>query len=131
MPFDGIGWEKARAAALMDQVIDLIGTEDRWCQFTGQSWDRQRRCIYNAIYAVGGVEVLDKPVSLAIAQVTGRPLFTISIPEFNDHKRTTHALVMRVLRQARANILRPDEQPPAPPAPLFAWLRRLFGALVS
>ena len=102
MPFDGIRYE-GRNAALdkMDKVIDLLSDERRWCKRQLRSPDG-RYCVLGAIQAAGAVAELKAPVLLAIEQVTGH---VWRIEDFNDHSTTTHALVVRVLWQARENVI--------------------------
>lgn len=90
----------------IDRVIDLLTTEDRWCQGQLETADG-RRCIMGAIQAVDGADVLIHAIAIAIRQVTGRRFSWIasnSIPRFNDDYATSHALVMTVLFQAREAI---------------------------
>jgi hypothetical protein len=103
MPLDDTGFRKhGEPLDKIDRVIDLLVTEDRWCQ--GHLVTRDgRRCIMGAITAVGGTDVLVRPVMLAIRQVTERDFDRIE--RFNDAQTTTHALVLTVLYQARENIL--------------------------
>ena len=53
--------------------------------------------------AVDAVSELKKSILLAIEQLTWHTY--PSIEAFNDQPATTHDLVLKVLRQARANIL--------------------------
>jgi hypothetical protein len=112
MPFDGTGYER-RIEALgdIDKVIDLLGDRNRWCKRQLQTPDG-RYCILGALRAAGAELALKEPILLAIKQVTGRS--ERRIEHFNDDPQTTHALVMKVLRQARENILveaRPAAEP--------------------
>jgi hypothetical protein len=103
MPLDYTGFRK-RSEPLdkIDRVIDLLATEDRWCK--GQLVTKDgRRCIMGAIEAVRGTDVLVRPVSRAIRQVTAHNFGRIE--RFNDDPTTTHALVLSVLFQAREIIL--------------------------
>jgi hypothetical protein len=80
---------------------------------------------------------LKEPILLAIKQVTGRDYLRIEM--FNDHPLTTHSLVIKVLHQARENIVNGVvERPMALAAPQTGtwWsgslkplhqLRRIFG----
>jgi hypothetical protein len=103
MPFDGAVYEgRVRSLDKIDKVIDLLSNEKRWCKRRRRTRDG-RYCIAGAITAVDAVSELRKPILLAIEQVTGR--YYCSIESFNDHPRTTHALVVRVLGQARENVL--------------------------
>jgi hypothetical protein len=103
MPFDGTGYEgRIEALDKMDKVIDLLAREDRWCKQQLRSYDG-RRCILGAMMAADATIALKEPILLAIKQVTGRDYLRIEM--FNDHPLTTHALVVRVLSQARENII--------------------------
>ncbi len=137
MPFDGTGYEgRIEAIDKMDKVIDLLGREDRWCKQQLRSYDG-RRCILGAMMAADATIVLKEPILLAIKQVTGRDYLRIEM--FNDHPLTTHGLVLKVLQQARENVINGVMERPATPAslaaatwwtgPLKPWaqLRRLFG----
>jgi len=136
MPFDGTGYE-SRIDALdkIDKVIDLLAREDRWCKQQLRSYDG-RRCILGAMMAADATVALKEPILLAIRQVTGRDYLRIEM--FNDHPLTTHGLMLRVLHQARDNVIRgvmerPANTTPAPTATRWAgalkpWakLRELF-----
>src|SRR5260221_9761897 len=103
MPFDGTSYE-GRNPALdkMDKVIDLLSDPRRWCQKRLQTPDR-RYCIAGAMRAADAVAELKLPILLAIEQVTGHSYARIE--DFNDHRVTPHPLVVRVLWQARENII--------------------------
>jgi hypothetical protein len=137
MPFDGTGYEgRIDAIDKMDKVIDLLSREDRWCKQQLRSYDG-RRCILGAMMAADATIVLKEPILLAIKQVTGRDYLRIEM--FNDHPLTTHGLVLKVLSQARENVVHGvAERPPVPASPpVGAWwrgsikpwnqLRRVFG----
>jgi hypothetical protein len=137
MPFDGTGYEgRIEALDKMDKVIDLLAREDRWCKQQLRSYDG-RRCILGAMMAADATIALKEPILLAIRQVTGRDYLRIEM--FNDHPLTTHGLVLRVLGQARENIVNGVvERVPAPAASatgtwwagtLKPWtqLRKMFG----
>ena len=136
MPFDGIGYEgHIDALDRVDKVIDLLSREDRWCKQQLRSYDG-RRCILGAMMAADATIALKEPILTAIKQVTGRDYLRIEM--FNDHPLTSHALVVRVLNQARDNIItgvveRPRTRTASPPpawwsSPLkpLSHLRRLF-----
>jgi hypothetical protein len=137
MPFDGTGYEgRIEALDRMDKVIDLLSREDRWCKQQLRSYDG-RRCILGAMMAADATIVLKEPILLAIKQVTGRDYLRIEM--FNDHPLTTHGLVLKVLHQARDNVVNGvAERPPVLTSPpVGAWwrgslrpwsqLRRVFG----
>jgi hypothetical protein len=121
MPFDGTGYEgRIEALDKVDKVIDLLGQEDRWCKQQLRSYDG-RRCILGAMMAADATVALKEPILLAIRQVTGRDYLRIEM--FNDHPLTTHGLVLRVLNQARDNIVQGVlTRPAAPPqVPTARW----------
>jgi hypothetical protein len=137
MPFDGTGYEgRIEALDKMDKVIDLLSREDRWCKQQLRSYDG-RRCILGAMMAADATIVLKEPILLAIKQVTGRDYLRIEM--FNDHPLTTHGLVLKVLHQARDNVVHGVAERPlvsaSPPAGAWwrgslkplAQLRRVFG----
>jgi hypothetical protein len=102
MPLDGTVLAVSfDALEKMDKVIDLLAREDHW----GPQQLRRyggRYCILGAMLEVNAFAPLREPILLAIKQITGRCL-RIEAP--NDHPWTSHGLVLRVLRQARHNIL--------------------------
>jgi hypothetical protein len=103
MPFDGIGCEgRIEALDKVDKVIDLLAREDRWCKQQLRSYDG-RRCILGAMMAADATIALKEPILAAIKQVTGRDYLRIEM--FNDHPLTTHGMVVKVLHQARDNIV--------------------------
>ena len=103
MPLDDTGWQD-RIGPLdkIDRVIDLLATEDRWCQGCLVTPDG-RRCIMGAVQEVNGADSLVRPILLAIRQVTGRRFGRIE--RFNDDPATTHGLVLSMLFRARSNIV--------------------------
>jgi hypothetical protein len=134
MPFDGTGHE-ARIEVLdkMDKVIDLLSREDRWCKQQLRSYDG-RRCILGAMMAADATIALKEPILTAIKQVTGRDYLRIEM--FNDHPLTTHGMVVKVLGQARDNVVTGTTAQPRSraAAPASVWsplkpltqLRKLF-----
>jgi hypothetical protein len=102
MPFDGTLYQpRIDAIGKIDQVIDLLSSETRWCK--GRIYtDDGRRCLLGALKAANAQSALKGPVLAAIRQVTGRHF--ASIPRFNDDLSTTHATVLQVLHQTRANL---------------------------
>jgi hypothetical protein len=136
MPFDGTGREgRIEALDKMEKVIDLLSREDRWCKQQLRSYDG-RRCILGAMMAADATIALKEPILMAIKQVTGRDYLRIEM--FNDHPLTTHATVVKVLNQARENIVTgvATRTRAGTPAPVPTWwdaplkplshLRRLF-----
>jgi hypothetical protein len=123
MPFDGTVFEaRVRSLDKIDKVIDLLSDETRWCKKQLKTPDG-RYCIAGAIVAVDATMDLKKAIFLAIEQVTGD--YYRSIEAFNDHQRTTHALVVKVLQTARGNML--GESPPATRQSVRAWARLFRG----
>ena len=124
MPFDGSQYE-GRNPALdkMDRVIDLLGDERRWCKGFVKTPDG-RYCILGAMQAVLAELALAEPILLAISQVTGRHQ---RIDRFNDHPFTTHALVVKVLWQARENIVNGAARPAQQGIGTRALFRKVFG----
>jgi hypothetical protein len=85
----------------MDRVITLLSSERRWCKQHMRTPDG-RRCILGAL-ADADAQSLQGQILFAINEVTGR-LYR-RIEAFNDDPSTTYALVIRVLLQARENIV--------------------------
>ena len=104
MPFDGTGYEgRVLSLEKLDKVIDLLSDERRWCQGLLKAPDG-RYCIAGAMIAVDATtRDIRKAILLAIKQVTAR--YSHDIETFNDDPRTTHALVVKVLQQARACLI--------------------------
>ena len=103
MPFDGRGFgDSFEALDKIDKVINLLAREDRWCKQQLRTYDG-RRCILGAMMDADATLVLMGPILLAIEQVTCCDYSKVEV--FNDSPSTSHALVLRVLRQARDNIL--------------------------
>jgi hypothetical protein len=126
MPFDGIVFEaRVRSLDKIDKVIDLLSDETRWCKKQLKTPDG-RYCIAGAIVAVDATIELKKAIFLAIEQVTGD--YYRSIEAFNDHQRTTHALVVKVLQQARESILSDNSTVTKHRVGAWARLGRFFGS---
>ncbi len=123
MPFDGTGYERRiQALDKIDEVIDLLGDEKRWCKGFVKTPDG-RYCILGAMQAVHAGKELAEPIMLAISQVTGHSHW---IDRFNDHPLTTHADVLKVLQQARLNSLTAAPTTPKPRVGAWARLRSVF-----
>jgi hypothetical protein len=124
MPFDGAHFE---ALEKIDKVIDLLVREDRWCKRELRTHDG-RRCILGAMIDADATIVLREPILLAIKQVTGRDYGKVEV--FNDSPVTSHGLILRVLHQARDNVLSRRFAPPVAASPswtgmLWPWAARL------
>ncbi len=55
----------------MDEVIDLLGTPDKWCKGALRSHDG-RYCIRGAVRAVDAADALEPSILEAIGQVAGK-----------------------------------------------------------
>ena len=101
LPFDGNNYKRSVDIEKLDRMITLLSDKRRWCQGQLQTADG-RYCIGGAMMAVGATLALRSPILHAIEQVTGRDYARIE--RFNDDLRTTHGLVIKVLRTARENL---------------------------
>ncbi|MGC2202334.1 MAG: hypothetical protein WA633_19625 [Stellaceae bacterium] len=102
MPFDGTENFDNHPLAKLGAVERLLATEQQWCK--GRLRDAHgRHCLVGAIEAVGGRQVLQKPVLQAAREVSGKRYWRIEF--FNDDPRTTHADVLQVLRRTRENMI--------------------------
>lgn len=127
MPFDGTGFSENPALESIDAVLKLLASNRRWCKGAFSTRDG-RHCLMGAMQATNS-HLLLKPVVLrAIKRVTGRSFSCIE--SFNDHRATTHALVLQVLHQAREWII--FGEPAAPPrrSRLTSWLMSVRNRLV-
>jgi hypothetical protein len=102
MPFDGVRFVTHEPLDKLDQVIDLLGTPDRWCKGALRSHDG-RYCIRGAVRAVNGAELLEPAILQAVVEVAGRRFRRIEA--FNDHPNTSHDQIVAVLHRARDNII--------------------------
>jgi hypothetical protein len=122
MPFDGIDALDNHPIAKLGAVERMLATEQQWCK--GRLRDAHgRHCLVGAIEAVGGRQVLQRPVLQAAREVSGKRYWRIEF--FNDDPRTTHADVLQVLRRTRENMIAGmigsyDRQPPH-----RRWIRAL------
>ena len=101
MPFDGVGFIGNESVRKMDEVIDLLGTPDKWCKGALRSHDG-RYCIRGAVRAVDAADTLEPSILQAIGQVAGKRFRRIE--SFNDHPNTSHEQVLAVLYRARENL---------------------------
>ena len=101
MPFDGVGFIGNESVRKMDEVIDLLGTPDKWCKGALRSHDG-RYCIRGAVRAVDAADALEPTILEAIGQVAGKRFRRIE--SFNDHPNTSHEQVLTVLHRARDNL---------------------------
>jgi len=102
MPFDGIDAFDNHPIAKLGAVERMLATEQQWCK--GRLRDAHgRHCLVGAIEAVGGRQVLQKPILQAAREVSGKRYWRIEF--FNDDPRTTHTDVLQVLRRTRENMI--------------------------
>jgi hypothetical protein len=101
MAFDGTHAPRLLAYDKIYEIMKLIGSEDRWCQGTLTKLDG-RRCLIAAMYSVNAKELLEPIILRAIHDVTGKRFRRIE--RFNDHRTTSHAIVMQVLGRARDSL---------------------------
>jgi len=124
MPFDGIDGFDNHPMAKLGAVERMLATEQQWCK--GRLRDAHgRHCLVGAIEAVGGRQLLQKPILQAAREVSGKRYWRIEF--FNDDPRTTHADVLLVLRRTRENMIAGmlssyDRQPRHQ-----RWIRAFFG----
>jgi hypothetical protein len=133
MPFDGVGFPN-QSLQKIDEVIDLLGTPEKWCKGALRSHDG-RYCIRGAVRAVDAADVLEPMILDAIGQVAGRRFRRIE--SFNDHPNTSHEQVLAVLHRTRDNLSAGKVAvggggPPRrhePPSRLTAWRGAVMGWL--
>lgn len=108
MPFDGSEREHDARWRILKEIGDQLGEveallarEERWCKGVLETPDG-RRCILGAMHAVHASRILEPVILSAIKEVTGR--YYLRIDAFNDHRSTTHGLVLAVLEQAQGNV---------------------------
>ena len=102
MPFDGTDSFDNHPIAKLGAVERMLATEQQWCK--GRLRDAHgRHCLVGAIEAVGGRQLLQKPILQAAREVSGKRYWRIEF--FNDDPRTTHADVLLVLRRTRENMV--------------------------
>jgi hypothetical protein len=104
MPLDGTEFAllEDHPLAKLAAVERLIATRQQWCQ--GRMRDEKGRyCLVGAMEAANARLVLEAIVLRATREIGGKRYWRVEF--FNDDPRTTHADVLRVLRQARENII--------------------------
>jgi hypothetical protein len=108
MPFDGSEHEHDARWRILKEIGDQLGEveallarEERWCKGVLETSDG-RRCILGAMQAVPASRILEPVILSAIKEVTGR--YYLRIDAFNDHRTTTHDLVLAVLGRAHDNV---------------------------
>ena len=129
MPFDGVGFVSNESLRKIDEVIDLLGTPDKWCKGALRSHDG-RYCIRGAVRSVEAADVLEPTILQSIGEVAGKRFRRIE--SFNDHPNTSHEQVLAVLHRARETIqagrrVAASEQiAPKPTSRLAAWRGKVF-----
>jgi hypothetical protein len=120
VPFDGRGGSHIPLVREIDKLIELLSSEDRWCQGFIGYFDRGR--IVRAMREVHGALNLNIPILHAAEEVTGRHFWRIEL--FNDDFWTDHGLVLQVLYRARENIVWGTVGKPSRDQVVFAPRRR-------
>ena len=124
MPFDGVGFVSDESLRKIDEVIDLLGTPDKWCKGALRSHDG-RYCIRGAVRSVDAADVLEPTILQSIGEVAGKRFRRIE--SFNDHPNTSHEQVVAVLHRTRATIqagrrvATPEQIVHRPASLLAAW----------
>src|ERR671939_829619 len=109
MPFDGVDFARhEKVLDKLDEVIDLLGSEHRWCQKALRT-DDGRRCIVGAMVDAKAKKQLYGLVLASAREVTG--VSYTSVERFNDDAATDHQTVLAVLQDTRRRIL-VGEAPP-------------------
>ena len=125
MPFDGVDFARhEKVLDKLDEVIDLLGSENRWCQKALRT-DDGRRCIVGALVDAKAKKQLYGLVLASAREVTG--VSYTSVERFNDDSATDHKLVVAVLEDVRHRIMVGDV--PADVAVRASFLQRLMQAL--
>src|SRR5436305_14975085 len=103
MPFDGVdfAWHE-KVLDKLDEVIDLLGSEGRWCQKALRT-DDGRRCIVGALVDAKAKKQLYGLVLASAREVTG--ISYTSVERFNDDTATDHRLVLAVLDDVRHRVV--------------------------
>lgn len=102
MPFDG--GNISFALDKIDRVLALLSSPERWCKGAEAAGDG-RRCIIGALRALESQALLQPVVLRSIAEVIG---YHRSVQGFNDSQSTDHALMLHVLKRARAHVAAGD-----------------------
>lgn len=103
MPFDGVEFARhEKVLDKLDEVIDLLGSEYRWCQKALRT-DDGRRCIVGAMVDAKAKKQLYGLVLASAREVTG--VSYTSVERFNDDAATDHRLVLAVLDDVRHRVM--------------------------
>jgi hypothetical protein len=125
MPFDGVDFARhEKVLDRLDEVVSLLGSEDRWCQKALRT-DDGRRCIVGALVDAKAKKQLYGLVLASAREVTG--VSYTSVERFNDDSATDHRLVLAVLGDVRRRVMLGDV--PVDVAARASFLQRLMLAL--
>ena len=127
MPLDGteLTFLEDQRLLKLAAVERLIATPDQWCKGELHSNDG-RHCLIGAMEIADARRLLEPVILKAVKEVGRRRCWRIEF--FNDHPRTTHSDVLRVLRRAREKIIASmmeGDHPPSVRQRLLARLRAL------
>ena len=125
MPFDGVDFARhEKVLDKLDEVVSLLGSEDRWCQKALRT-DDGRRCIVGALVDAKAKKQLYGLVLVSAREVTG--VSYTSVERFNDDSATDHRLVLAVLGDVRRRVMLGDL--PVDVTARASFLQRLMLAL--
>jgi len=125
MPFDGVDFARhEKVLDRLDEVIGLLGSEDRWCQKALRT-DDGRRCIVGAMVDAKAKKQLYGLVLASAREVTG--VSYTSVERFNDDSATNHRLVLAVLDDVRHRVMLGDV--PSDVSLKASFLQRIMLAL--
>ena len=125
MPFDGVDFARhEKVLDKLDEVVSLLGSEDRWCQKALRT-DDGRRCIVGALVDAKAKKQLYGLVLASAREVTG--VSYTSVERFNDDSATDHRLVLAVLGDVRRRVMLGDL--PVDATARASFLQRLMLAL--
>jgi hypothetical protein len=129
MPLDGTDLRVLGDPRLdkLGEIERLLINERQWCKHRLRD-EHGRYCLAGAMRAVQARQLLEPIILRAARKVGGRRYWRIE--SFNDHPSTTHADILRVLQQARGDIIAGMIE--SRPRPWYArWARRLPAARSS
>ncbi len=102
MPFDGAEYPNLEVLGKLEATRELLSDQQRWCQGLLVNVAGQM-CLLAALRRSGAGNELTSLVLTAAREVTGRSFR--SIERFNDHKTTTHVIVLQVLDRTRDGLV--------------------------
>ncbi|HWI28549.1 MAG TPA: hypothetical protein VN668_16365 [Stellaceae bacterium] len=101
MSLESTDMPESEALRKIDDVIDLLGSEERWCKHARHLADG-RRCLVAALQEAHAEQPLWRAVLRAARENTGQRY--VGLAAFNDDARTTHGQLLSVLRNTRQKI---------------------------